>query len=149
MIQAILALIVSYLGLSVGKYLSKAAKEEIETGKDNLLIFQKLLAFLILILFFFTAELPIKMFPFEKLWIFFFDLMALLILLAVVIFIEYDYAVFGVLFGLNPTFLMSILIFLYGFPAGSLMKGNYVKIFKKTWIYLALGLIFLIIRNYL
>ncbi|MEK6886286.1 MAG: hypothetical protein AABW88_00475 [Nanoarchaeota archaeon] len=147
MIIEIIALLVSYSGVFIGKYLSNAAKEEVKDGKNYLLVFKKSLAFLILSYFFFLMEWPIKMFPLENMFLLFYDLFTFFVILMVLMFLDYDYAIFGVLFGLNPAFLMAFLIFIYGFPTGSLMKDNYFKILEKTWIYVLLGLIFLIIGN--
>ena len=38
MITELLALLISYSGIFIGKYLSKAAKEEVEAGRKNLQI---------------------------------------------------------------------------------------------------------------
>ena len=147
MITELLALIASYSGIFIGKYLSKAAKEEVEAGRKNLQILKISLSVIIFLLF-------LVMTPFSLL--FKITLYALIIIL-VIIWRRFrektskpasDLYVFGVLFGLNPTFLMSVLIFLYGFPSGSLIKGSYVKVLKKTWIYLLLGVVALIVRNY-
>ena len=147
MIIEVLALIVSYFGIFIGKYLSKAAKEEVEDGRKNLQILKISLSIVIFFLFLILAP---------------FSLLSKIILYALIISLVIvwrrfrmktskpasDLYAFGILFGLNPTFLMSVLIFIYGFPAGSLMKENYFKILKKTWIYLLLGVAALIVRNY-
>lgn len=137
MIIEILGLIISWLGVFVGFGLKKIAKEEIEPGKKNLSLLQAILFVLILIWFFYAVNVSILY------------KVVIAVILAVIIYLtKNNYAILGIMFGLNPDLVLSSLIFLYGFPTGSLMKENYVKIAKKTLIYLVLGIIALLIRNY-
>ena len=55
MIIEVLALIVSYFGIFIGKYLSKAAKEEVEDGRKNLQILKISLSIVIFFLFLILA----------------------------------------------------------------------------------------------
>ena len=138
MINEILALIVSYLGVFVGVGLKQIAKKEVETGKKNLILIQFILFVLTIILFFYLIK--------TNIW---YKLSAAIVLMIIIYITKNNYAVLGAIFGLEPSFLISMLIFLYGFPTGSLTKDNYIKTAKKTWIYLVLGVICLIIRKYL
>lgn len=136
MIIETISLIISYLGIFVGKLLSKIAKEEIIPGKKNLELFQTILFTLILVLFFNLVKM---------------NMTAKIIIAAVLVAIELlfrnENALVGLMLGLEPTFLMCAAAFLYGFPTGSLMhRDNYVRIFRKTVIYLIFGLIGLLTR---
>ena len=144
MYTEVIALIVSYLGVFIGYGLSKIAKEEVKEGQDNLFYLQIMTSFLI------VAWMFYNIFP-EKQPIVIIDaIITLLVLFFVFLIPKYNYALLGIIFGLNPGFVLGSLIFLYGFPTGSLMyKDNYKKILMKTWPYLVLGLVALLVRNYL
>lgn len=137
MITEILALIVSYLGIFCGIGLKKIAKNEVIAGKKNLMLLQLILFAIIIVLFFYFVQLSIL-----------YKVIAALVLMLLIYLTKNNYAVLGVIFGFEPSLLMSIFILLYGFPTGSLMKENYLQTLKKTWIYLLLGLVFLIIKTY-
>ncbi len=140
MFTEILALIVSYLGVFVGYGLSNIAKEEVKHGQDNLLKLQKLIGVLAAVWIFYSN------FPFTNIII---PLVSVLSLISLFYIPKYNYATLGLLFGVNPDFVTSGLLFIYGFPTGSLMfRDDYFKIIKKTWLYLLLGVIGLLIRNY-
>lgn len=136
MITELISLIVSYLGIFIGKLLSKIAKEEIIPGKKNLEVFQTMLFTLILVLFFNLIKMNLTS-----------KIIIAIVLVVIELIFRNQNALVGLLLGLEPTFLMSATVFLYGFPTGSLMhKDNYAKIFKKTVIFLIFGLIGLIIK---
>ncbi len=137
MIAELLALIVSYSGIFVGKYLSKIAKEEVEDGRKNLAYLSWILRLSVIIIFLASNNISLS-----------YKILALSLMILAEYIIKDNYSWLGILFGLNPDFLTSSLIFLYGFPKGSLMKGSYAKILKKTWIYLLLGLILLLLTNF-
>ena len=138
MLIEIIALLISYLGVFVGFKLSEIAKEEIVPGKKNLVILLNGLYILALLWFFYSVPVTLL-----------YKIILAVVLVVVYLLFKKNYSVLGLMFGLNPDFLMASLIFLYGFPAGSLMlKENYVSIIKKTIVYVVFGAIGLIVRNY-
>jgi len=125
--------LISFSGLLVGMLLAFTAKEELEPGKKYFLLLQKLTLLLILIflLNFFNINLYLRI----TIYILFICLMTINIksqviypLLAVVFFLS--------LKDMNLFIINSILIFLYGFPTGSLFAKKLIKkkklvVFKK------------------
>ncbi len=130
------ALIISYFGVFTGAALGKIAKQEVIHGKKYLSILQHFLIFAVFFWFFTshtTSELSTK-------------ILIAFALVAVYLITKNNYLVLGIVFGIKPDFVMGSLIFLYGFPAGSLMCGeSFPDMIKKTVAYLAAGFITLII----
>jgi len=138
MFYEILALIVSYFGVFAGFWLSKIAREEVIPGKKNLLLFQKAMFLIILIWFFFFTNLDIA-----------FKVIAVVIFMILDFGFKMHYAIIGLAFGVEPSFVLASLNLLYGFPTGSLLfKEKISGILKKTIWYLIFAAIGLAIRNY-
>ena len=130
MFTELLALLVSYSGVFIGRLLKDIAKEEVRDGKKNLSLLQSILFILTLILFFYSVSGSALY------------RIGLAILFAVIIYLlKNNYAILGIMFGLLPNTVLSVLIFLYGFPTGSLMGGSHKDVFKKTTIYLVLAVV--------
>lgn len=140
MITELIALIIVYLGVFIGFKLSRIAREEIKPGKNYLITLQYILLFAALLWFFFSgsaAELKYK-------------IVIAVVLVAVHLLLKNDYIVLGLVFGFKPDFLMSALVFLYGFPAGSLLyKENYFGVLKKTIVFVVFAVIGFLLKNYL
>ncbi len=116
--------IISFSGLLVGMILAFTAKEELEPGKKYFLLLQKLTLLLILIflLNFFNINLYLRI----TIYILFIFLMTINIKSQII------YPALGVVFFLssrdiNLFVINSILIFLYGFPTGSLFAKKLIK----------------------
>jgi len=116
--------LISFSGLLIGMLLAFTAKEELEPGKKYFLLLQKLTLLLVLIflLNFFNINLYLRI----TTYILFILLMAINIksqiiypALAVVFFLS--------LKDINLFITNSILIFLYGFPTGSLFAKKLIK----------------------
>jgi len=137
-----LILIITYLGLAAGIILSYIAKEEIRVGKKYLQLLQKLLLTLIV---FFT------------LYVFSINLIVVIVISVVIVLLllfiknihqQYVYALLGLFYwisskNINFFIIISSLIFLYGFPTGSLMrkaeKKSIRQILTMTFYYLIVG----------
>ena len=125
--------LISFLGLLVGMLLAFTAKEELEPGKKYFQLLQKLTLLLIVIflLNFFNINIYLRII----IYILFIFLMTLNIKSQII------YPVLGVVFFLslrdiNLFTTNSILIFLYGFPTGSLFTKKIINkrklfVFKK------------------
>ena len=130
MFTEILALLISFSGVFIGRLLKDIAKEEVKEGKSNLTLLQSIIFIIILVWFFYSIQVSILY------------KIALAILFVVIIYLlKNNYAILGVMFGLLPNFGLSTLIFLYGFPTGSLMSESHKEVFKKTAVYLVLAVV--------
>ncbi|HME86915.1 MAG TPA: hypothetical protein VKE88_00720 [Candidatus Nanoarchaeia archaeon] len=139
MLTELSILIVSYIGIFVGSYLYSVAGQEVIDNKKEIYFFQQLLGIGIAISF--LMMLPTTTAN---------KLIAAALLATIVYFTEEYYPLTGLLVGLNPTFLVSSLVFLYGFPRGSLLHNRaYKNVFKKTYLFLILGVLGLILRKFL
>ena len=123
--------LISFLGLLVGILLAFSAKEELKPGKKYFMWMQKIILLLILIflLNFFNMALYLKVIIYT-LFIF---------LMAINIKSQIIYLVLGIIFFIsskNPELFIinSVLIFLYGFPSGSLFAKKIIKK-KKSFIF--------------
>jgi hypothetical protein len=138
MFSEILTIIIAYLGIFVGLMLSKIASEEVAAGKKNLIELEHVVRLLVLIGFFLLINTTLV----NKIILFF-------VVFVVAFFVQKNYYVFGFILGLNPDLIMSSLIFIYGFPRGSLMQGKtYSQVFKKTWLFLVMALLGILVRNF-
>ena len=125
--------LISFLGLLVGMLLAFTAKEELEPGKKYFQLLQKLTLLLIVIflLNFFNINLYLRIIIY----------LLFIFLITVNIKSQMIYPVLGVVFFLslkdiNLFTTNSILIFLYGFPTGSLFTKKIINkrklfVFKK------------------
>jgi hypothetical protein len=137
MLIELISLIVSYLGVFAGYGLSKIAKEEVSAGERNLLILKRFILIAILIGFFFGTKISLI------------AIIAFGIIILLGLYLRQDYAALGIVFGLHTDFVMSSLIFLYGFPKGSLLhKEIPLHIFYRTLSYIIFGFIVLLLRLY-
>ncbi|MBU1204909.1 MAG: hypothetical protein KKE93_03315 [Nanoarchaeota archaeon] len=116
--------LISFSGLLIGMVLAFTAKEELEPGKKYFLLLQKLTLLLILIflLNFFNINLYLRI----TIYILFIFLMTINIKSQII------YPALAAVFFLsskNPELFItnSILIFLYGFPTGSLFAKKLIK----------------------
>jgi hypothetical protein len=128
--------LISFSGLLVGMLLAFTAKEELDPGKKYFILLQKLILLLILIflLNFFNINLYLRII----IYILFIFLITINIksqiiypILAVVFFLSSN--------DINLFITNSILIFLYGFPTGSLFAKKLIKerksvVFKKIFL---------------
>ena len=146
--------LISFSGLLIGMILAFTAEEELKNGKKYFLLLQKLILLLILIflLNFFNINLYLRI----TIYILFIALITFSIKSQII------YPILAVVFFLsskNPGLFItnSILIFLYGFPTGSLfakklikkkklfvLKNIFLSYFWFVAIAIALRLIFLI-----
>jgi hypothetical protein len=132
------ALILSYSGIFAGYFIGKAAKEEVAIGKKNLKILELVLRLIILIVFFVIVDFNIVI-----------KISILVLIILVELILKNTYIWLGIIFGLNPVFLMSSLIFLHGFPKGSLMyKEKLLEVVKKTYLFLVFAIIGFLIKKY-
>lgn len=147
-----LTLIVSFLGLILGIILAYIAKEELRPGKKYFILLQKVVLTLILSFFFYF-------FLFFKKNYFLLVLSLLVFFILIYFFIEkvktyYIYPILALIFffsskNIDLFKIEAFLIFLYGFPTGSLLtkvtKKNYIEIVIKhiSFIIVALLLFFL------
>lgn len=139
MLVELFALLISYLGVFAGYALSRVAKKEVASGKKFLGFLQNILFLSVLIWFFSSINISIL-----------YRIVLAIVFVLLQIAFKNDYVVLGLVFGLQPTFITSILIFLYGFPKGSLLyKEKLSSIVKKTLIYIVVGIIGLLLRKYL
>jgi len=150
-INYILSVLIVFIGLIIGIIIAKYTEEELKAGKKYFSILQKLLLFVIFILFLFF--LKIKM-------IYIIIDCVLFIILLIVIKLKKNIIAYNllaiVLFltAKNDIFFiyLSGLIFLYGFPTGSLFyyntKKNKLKIFFKSYIWFLVLSLFLFIIFY-
>lgn len=122
--------IISFLGILIGMLLAFTAKEELEPGKKYFMLMQKIILLLIIIflLNFFNINLYLRI------------IIYILFILLMIINIKSQiiYPALGVVFFLsskdiNLLITNSILIFLYGFPAGSLFAKKLIKK-KKSFV---------------
>ena len=123
--------LISFLGLLVGIILAFTAKEELKPGKKYFMLMQKitLLIILIFLLNFFNINLYLRI----TIYVLFILLMAINIKSQII------YPVLGIVFFIsskNPELFIinSILIFLYGFPTGSLFAKKIIKK-KKSFVF--------------
>lgn len=131
MLIEIISLVVSYLGVFIGLGLSRIAKEEIVPGIKNLNILKKVIFGIALIWFFAFVDMNIL-----------YKLIAAALFVILDRYSRTDYPILGLIFGLQPSFVTAVIVFLYGFPTGSLMfKSNPKEVFIKTYIYLIFGAI--------
>lgn len=136
MLNEILAFIISLLGLFAGLSLRKIAKEEIKPGAKYFKIIREVLFVAILLWFFFFSKID-----------------RTTIVISVILFVILDfgfknyYAVFGLAFGIAPGFVLSALIFVYGLPAGSLIKKK--AILKHSLSYLIFGVVGFLLRTFI
>jgi len=116
--------LVSFSGLLIGMLLAFTAKEELQPGKKYFMLMQKIILLLIIIflLNFFNINLYLRI------------IIYILFILLMIINIKSQiiYPALGVVFFLsskdiNLLITNSILIFLYGFPAGSLFAKKLIK----------------------
>lgn len=139
MFNEILAIIAAYLGVFIGLILAKISKEEVSAGKQNLINLEHLMRLLIIVVFFVILQTTIVN-----------KFVIAVILFVIAMFVKKNYYLFGLMLGMNPDFVMSSLILIYGFPFGSLLhKHNYSGILKKTWLFLLFALIGLFVRPYI
>jgi len=137
MLNEVLSILIAYLGVFVGLGLSRIAKEEVLAGKKNLIVLEHTMRLLIIVLFFLTLDV---------LWIE--RLVIFIALFVIAMFLKNNYYLFGLMLGMNPTFLMSSLVFIYGFPLGSLLHKKTAKsLFKKTALFILFGLIGLFVNS--
>ena len=130
MFTEILALLVSFSGVFIGRLLKDIAKEEVKEGKSNIALLQSIIFIITLVWFFYSVPGSI---------IYKAGLAVLFII--IIYLLKNNYAILGIMFGLLPNFGLSSLIFLYGFPTGSLMNGSYKELSKKTAVYLVLAVV--------
>ena len=123
--------LISFSGLLVGIILAFTAKEELKPGKKYFMLMQKitLLMILIFLLNFFNINLYLRI----TIYVLFILLMAINIKSQII------YPVLGIVFFIsskNPELFIinSILIFLYGFPTGSLFAKKIIKK-KKSFVF--------------
>ncbi|MBN2421148.1 hypothetical protein JXB27_02620 [Candidatus Woesearchaeota archaeon] len=139
MFNEVTAILVAYLGVFIGLLLSKIAKEEVSAGKQNLINLEHLLRLLIIIVFF--VMLPTTIVN---------KFVVAVILFVLAMFVKKNYYLFGLMLGMNPNFIMSSLVLIYGFPFGSLMHNHkYSGILKKTWQFLLFALIGIAVRGFI
>ncbi len=130
-----LTLIVCFLGLFFGVILAFSAKEELKPGKKYFVLMQKIILLIILIalLKMFNVNVYMKLFAYA----------VLILLMEINIKKEIIYFLLGFVFffsskNTNTFLLVASLIFLYGFPIGSvfaskLIKNNIFFVFKKIF----------------
>ena len=123
--------LISFLGLLVGIILAFTAKEELKPGKKYFMLMQKitLLMILIFLLNFFNINLYLRI----TIYVLFILLMAINIKSQII------YPVLGIVFFISSKnselfIINSILIFLYGFPTGSLFAKKIIKK-KKSFVF--------------
>ena len=116
--------LISFSGLLIGMLLAFTAKEELEPGKKYFLLLQKLTLLLVLIflLNFFNINLYLRITTY----------VLFILLMAINIKSQIIYPALAVVFFLslkdiNLFITNSILIFLYGFPTGSLFAKKLIK----------------------
>jgi len=131
-----LTLIICFLGLFFGVILAFSAKEELKPGKKYFIFMQKiiLLIILIILLNLFNINFYIKLAAYAL----------LIFLMEVNLKNEMIYALLGTAFFISSSekslfFLIASLIFLYGFPAGSLFAYKNIKnsaffVFRKSFL---------------
>jgi hypothetical protein len=151
MINYILVLLVSFLGLFVGNILGLFAKEELKPGKKWFELLEKIIFILILIVFTFYFVNVDKYF------------LVFILILTVYFRISkvsnsFVYLMLALMFyftsNSNVFLIIASLIFLYGLPIGSLMtKGKELKVIKeillKYGFYVIAGLILPLFISYL
>ena len=130
MLTEILALLVSYSGVFAGRFLKDIAKEEVREGKRNIAFLQSLIFIITLMWFFYSISGSIL-----------YRTGLALLFIVIIYLLKNNYAILGIMFGLLPSFGFSTLVFLYGFPTGSLMSESHKEVFKKTGIYVVLAVI--------
>ena len=122
--------LISFSGLLIGMVLAFTAKEELKPGKKYFILMQKIILLLILIflLNFFTINIYLRI------------IIYILFILLMIINIKSQiiYLALGVMFFLsskdiNLFIINSILIFLHGFPTGSLFTKKLIKK-KKSFV---------------
>lgn len=121
-----LGIAVIIAGLALGMILARIAKEELKPGKKYLLLFQNILV---------SAVFVSAVFSFESTFIKII-LAAVLVYLVVfnykfnwlVAYASFGFIYFSSLNNLNLVLLISALMFLYGFPTGSLIRAERMKI---------------------
>ena len=138
MLTELSLIIVSYLGIFIGSYLYKVAGQEVVDNKEEIFYFQQILGMAAYVCFAVFLPVPIA----EK-------LIAAALVATLGYFMEDHYPLAGLMVGINPTFLVSSLVFLYGFPHGSLLHTrSFPSVLKKTYMFLLLGIIGLIIKEF-
>ena len=139
-----LTLTASFIGLILGIILAYIAKEELRPGKKYLILLQKLTLTLIMIFMFYQLKLNIYLLIISS-WI---------SALVIYLFIEriktnYIYPVLALIFYLSSRNIVllkiqAFLIFLYGFPTGSLLtkvtKKNYISTVLEHISYMVIAL---------
>jgi len=150
-ISYFLASIIVYLGLLLGAILIKLAPEEQKPGKKYFILLKKILFFIIIISILF----------FYKLNIFLITILIIFVLILILnkkINLEKSplvYLLLGIIFYLsskifNLFVIESVLIFLYGIPASSLIiklkEKNYYEIFvKNLWFFIPVILLYFVL----
>lgn len=142
-LQYTLAAIIAFSGLFVGAYLARATKEEMPTASRYLPWMQKILV--IAIVAFFLNILPVNLII--KVLIY-----ALLIVSLLKTPLTNMYFLIGFIFFMlansDHLFTISTLVFLYGFPTGSLFIINkklkrfevIKEVFLKYWLFLVISI---------
>lgn len=152
MLTELFLIIVSYLGVFIGYGLSKIAKEEVKYGIKNIKIVEFILRVALIISFVYFA--PISSIS---------KIVTLIIFILTTICIaprnfstsfskrdiyHDNYVPMAILLGVYPSFTLASLVFLYGFPVGSLMnKESYKSLLRKTCLFLVVGIIAVLIRS--
>lgn len=127
----LIAAIVAFSGIIVGVLLAHFAKEEIKPGKPYLAMLQKSLYLILAVIMVNFFEIPIL-----------FRIVVYVLIMFIVVFVniksELLYPAFGILLYLSATnsmtfLLVASLVFLIGFPTGSLAVNPKQKIRKEAF----------------
>jgi len=150
-ISYFLASIIAYLGLLLGVILIKLAPEEQKPGKKYFILLKKILFFIIIISILFFYKLNIILITILIIFV-------LILILNRKINLEKSplvYLLLGIIFYLsskifNLFVIESVLIFLYGIPASSLIiklkEKNYYEIFvKNLWFFVPVILLYFVL----
>ena len=134
-INFLLAILASYLGLAAGLVLRKYTSQEVEAGKKWLIFSQRLLVLVIIGLFMYFMDL-------KAIWIIAAVFLASTAMYQFTIKTPVFYALFGVFIGLakndlNLFVLITSLTFMYGLISGSMHE-------KSNWKYLAANGVFFV-----
>ena len=150
-ISYFLASIIAYLGLLLGVILIKLAPEEQKPGKKYFILLKKILFFIIIISILFFYKLNIILITILIVFV-------LILILNRKINLEKSplvYLLLGIIFYLsskvfNLFVIESVLIFLFGIPASSLIiklkEKNYYEIFvKNLWFFVPVILLYFVL----
>jgi len=135
----LLALIISFSGLFVGMFLGRIAKEELKQGKKYFILLQHLL--FSLVIFFILLIIDNIYLALTAVLVFIFSYKAELSS-------KIAYPLLGLFFYFSSAsremiLINSALTFLYGFPAGSLLKNKKDILFYSLFILIGIILFFL------